>query len=1026
MDDEDGRHQIERKCVIKQVVTKFFQHVERNCVMKQLGVGIVVLTLVLSMCGQGWAGYFNYSEFNISGTLAGTKGGAFPWIAADNAWEQGTGYAWPGKNAIMKYDYEAATPLTLTLSLTNGRYKVVVKDVFTNNSLNVIFPFTIQGQTVNVVAADSSAWTKDYPAGEFQVTNGTLTIIVRNPAVGTGAWLGFSGFDVIPMVPPVYNNYSDFNIAGTLAGTKGAAFPWASGDNAWEQGTGYAWPGKNAIMKYDNEMAAPLTLTMGLANGRYVITVKDVFTNNSANATFPFKIQGLAVNVVATDVNAWTKDYLVGEFEVTEGLLTIVVGNPYVGTGAWLGFTGFQVTPVEQPIGYYSYSDFNVTGTLAGTRSGAFPWAATDNAWEQGAGYAWTGKNAIMKYDYEMAAPLTLKVPLANGKYAVVVKDVFTNNSANANFPFTIQGQAVNVVATDANAWTKDYLAGEFEVTDGILTIIVGNPYVGTGAWLGFSGFSILHGMPWVRDHEFTIMGLAANVNAYAPVPYRDANMSAFLEWQPNNEYHLAQNATVGLPWFLRVETVDGFTITDLHNFAEQFSNQFANNYGWIVRDEPSRIDFDTVAEEASWYHRRFPTSIIFTTMGGGDFQSNPAGYASDMVNIIKPDVLVYDTYPFTTNGGTSNMFPNMNALREEGLKSFMPYWVWIQSYENSEHNLRMPSESDLRMQTYLHLAYGYKGIIYFTYTPEVGTAMVNGDQTLNQIYYDAQALNLEVVNVGETLKGLTSIGVGYVAGIHEETYYESWDIFHLYPQTRQATNSIPAGVSNWTQNTGGGSHIVNIDIAGLGEEKNAVIGFFRDDDDQRYFMLTNLMHGANMTALAGTAQFQVQFDATINDILRINRLTGQTEILTLNNHVLSLTLGGGTGDLFKYNTSNPTELIAGDANGDQMVDVGDLGILAANYSQSDKTWAEGDFNGDGVVDVGDLGILAAHYGEGVSAAVDFNADYATVFGTTVMKEDVSADEIANSECNALGFPLVVGLVLMGMMLVKLEEQEVS
>jgi uncharacterized protein (DUF2141 family) len=62
--------------------------------------------------------------------------------------------------------------------------------------------------------------------------------------------------------------------------------------------------------------------------------------------------------------------------------------------------------------------------------------------------------------------------------------------------------------------------------------------------------------------------------------------------------------------------------------------------------------------------------------------------------------------------------------------------------------------------------------------------------------------------------------------------------------------------------------------------------------------------------------------------------------------------------------TSSAPAEIAGDSNGDGSVDVGDLGILAANYGAlGTASWSKGDFNGDGNVDVGDLGILAANYG---------------------------------------------------------------
>ena len=60
-----------------------------------------------------------------------------------------------------------------------------------------------------------------------------------------------------------------------------------------------------------------------------------------------------------------------------------------------------------------------------------------------------------------------------------------------------------------------------------------------------------------------------------------------------------------------------------------------------------------------------------------------------------------------------------------------------------------------------------------------------------------------------------------------------------------------------------------------------------------------------------------------------------------------------------------------GDANNDGFVDVGDLGILGANYGKtSGMTWATADFTGDGAVDVGDLGILGANYGWPTAGAV--------------------------------------------------------
>jgi hypothetical protein len=107
------------------------------------------------------------------------------------------------------------------------------------------------------------------------------------------------------------------------------------------------------------------------------------------------------------------------------------------------------------------------------------------------------------------------------------------------------------------------------------------------------------------------------------------------------------------------------------------------------------------------------------------------------------------------------------------------------------------------------------------------------------------------------------------------------------------------------------------------------------------------------------------------------------------------------------------------------MVDVGDLGILAANYGKTcGMSWENGDFNGDGAVDIGDLGILAARYGEGMAnpSSVDFSADYDRTFGTTVTNDTEEDLMVESSACNGLGLLLVAALMFMGLMLAKLEE----
>jgi hypothetical protein len=116
---------------------------------------------------------------------------------------------------------------------------------------------------------------------------------------------------------------------------------------------------------------------------------------------------------------------------------------------------------------------------------------------------------------------------------------------------------------------------------------------------------------------------------------------------------------------------------------------------------------------------------------------------------------------------------------------------------------------------------------------------------------------------------------------------------------------------------------------------------------------------------------------------------------------------------------------LPGDANLDGKVDVSDLGILAANYgTTAGATWDKGDFNGDGKVDVSDLGILAANYGTGTGGSIDFIADAKALGLAAGDGPEAAKDESPTTSlgCSSAGLPLIAGLALIGLMIVKLDE----
>jgi hypothetical protein len=104
----------------------------------------------------------------------------------------------------------------------------------------------------------------------------------------------------------------------------------------------------------------------------------------------------------------------------------------------------------------------------------------------------------------------------------------------------------------------------------------------------------------------------------------------------------------------------------------------------------------------------------------------------------------------------------------------------------------------------------------------------------------------------------------------------------------------------------------------------DVLVGYFKpvhksldgtNTTNENYFMIVNGLYGNDSEST--TQNIHLNFDfgttSTINSLLRLNRLTGNIEVLSLikespagNNYYFDLVLNGGEGDLFKYNDGVP------------------------------------------------------------------------------------------------------------------------
>lgn len=439
-------------------------------------------------------------------------------------------------------------------------------------------------------------------------------------------------------------------------------------------------------------------------------------------------------------------------------------------------------------------------------------------------------------------------------------------------------------------------------------------------------------GKAWVRSHEFSLQALSWDSAHWDIGPYMAAGFNT-LDWHPANTSTVIRPPQYAhVPWhaFLTSTSATGVA------WFESLRN-IPGSAAWIVGDEPDTVSMPGYVNLINHVRQSDPSKLVYSTLRSnyGTMQdlygaTPPPGYSypqyvEDFIDIIKPDVLMYDHYPFFSNGTTNPRYlENLMVVRSKAMEHGLPYWGWLQAFGGSFG--RAPSESDNRFNVYTHLTAGYTGLHYWTYDYADSAATyealrdINGQPT--SLYHTVTQTNTEVRNLGRALRFLTSTDVRFVPGRHTVS------------GSVTAKNVTPSGMTDWASGAGGDPHItgVNVDLTlagSLGNGKDGLIGFFTDDSSEHYFMLTNAYHDAGLSGVSASLRFVVTFDNSVNALFRLNSLTGLQEAVPLTNHQLVWALKGGTGDLFKYTTSN----FVAPADGNWAVNSGGDWHVANNWS---------------------------------------------------------------------------------------------
>ena len=198
---------------------------------------------------------------------------------------------------------------------------------------------------------------------------------------------------------------------------------------------------------------------------------------------------------------------------------------------------------------------------------------------------------------------------------------------------------------------------------------------------------------------------------------------------------------------------------------------------GFYLRDEPPVSMMPGMGKIAAllresmpdkWpYVNLFPYRVPADRLGTSDYDS----YVRMLVKNIGQPFLSYDNYSLVEREMLDYFYTNLEIVRRLGIESKTPFWNCILA--NSHFNYMEPSDATFNLQVYSTMAYGGRGIQYFTYfTPQIGNYRLGAiDQFGNRTatWDMMRRINNQIHALAPTLIQLRSTGVYHYPDVPEQ-----------------------------------------------------------------------------------------------------------------------------------------------------------------------------------------------------------------------------------------------------------------
>jgi hypothetical protein len=235
--------------------------------------------------------------------------------------------------------------------------------------------------------------------------------------------------------------------------------------------------------------------------------------------------------------------------------------------------------------------------------------------------------------------------------------------------------------------------------------------------------------VPMLEPEEFPILpwgGAPRDLDALKEMRACGFNLAGFVNPEDLDVVREAGLKGIVSHSSIRVgEAESGLDEAEIDQFAAALVQRVGQQpavFGYYLKDEPGAQFFPGLrmwveafrkaAPQACAYINLFPNYASSQQMNVSTY----AKYLESYVQTVRPRFISYDHYALMDDGSLRRgYFQNLEAIRDAAQRHGLPFWNTVLA--NAHFRYAEPTDAGLRFQLYTTLAYGGRGISYFTYT---------------------------------------------------------------------------------------------------------------------------------------------------------------------------------------------------------------------------------------------------------------------------------------------------------------------